>query len=106
MSTNMMMQSLEDQFLHWRQDMESKREEQARQMKELQAHAERLQQENDQLWTQIEKNRYLGKDVPNNGRSVHPITRNRGKEPIVLDNVDTSTNDELFSGKYLPLSLS
>ena len=31
-----MNQSLEDQFLHWRQDVERKQEEQGRQMKELQ----------------------------------------------------------------------
>ena len=30
----------EDQFLHWRQDMEKKQEEQARQMKELQERVE------------------------------------------------------------------
>ena len=35
-----MNQSLEDQFLHWRQDMERKQEEQARQMKELQDQAD------------------------------------------------------------------
>ena len=47
MSTNPMIESLEDQFLHWRQDMERKQEEQAGQMKELQVHAKRLQQENN-----------------------------------------------------------
>ena len=36
MLNNSMIQSLEDQFLHWRQDMEKKQEEQVRQMKELQ----------------------------------------------------------------------
>ena len=35
MASNPMIQSPEDQFLHWRQDMEKKQEEQARQMKEL-----------------------------------------------------------------------
>ena len=50
-----MNQSPEDQFLHWRQDMERKQEEQARQMKELQGRAERLRSENDQLRAQIEK---------------------------------------------------
>ena len=49
MSTNPVIQSLEDQFLHWSQDMERKHEEQARKMKELQGHAEHLQRENDQL---------------------------------------------------------
>ena len=63
MSSNSMNQSLEDQFIHWLQEMEEKQEEkqeeeqeeQARQMKELQGHAKRLQRENDQLWAQIEK---------------------------------------------------
>ena len=44
-----MHQTLKDQFLHWRQEMERKKEEQVRQMQELQAHAEHLQRENDQL---------------------------------------------------------
>ena len=49
MSSNLMNQSPKDQFLHWRQEMEKKHEKQARQMKELQGHAKRLQRENDQL---------------------------------------------------------
>ena len=40
MTSNPEIQSLEDQFLHCRQDMEKKQEEQARQMKELQESAE------------------------------------------------------------------
>ena len=57
MSSNPMIQSAEDQFLHWPQDMEKKQEEQARKMKELQSHVERLQRENDQSWTQIGESR-------------------------------------------------
>ena len=49
MPTNPVIQSAEDQFLHWHQDMERKQEDQARQMKELQGHAERLQREKDKL---------------------------------------------------------
>ena len=49
MSNIPMSQSPEDQFLNWCQDMERKQEEQARQMKELEGHVERLQQENDRL---------------------------------------------------------
>ena len=63
MSTNLVIQSVEDQFLHWRQDMERKQEEQARQMKELRAHAEQLQRENDQLRAQMEKIHDLGNEV-------------------------------------------
>ena len=52
-----MNQSPEDQFLLWRHDMERKQEEQAKQMKKLQGHVERLQCENDQLRAQIGKSR-------------------------------------------------
>ena len=42
MSNNPMHQTLEDQFLHWRQEMERKQEEQARKMRELQDRVEHL----------------------------------------------------------------
>ena len=45
----------EDQFLHWRHDMERKQEEHARQIKEFQGQVEHLQRENDQLRAQIKK---------------------------------------------------
>ena len=70
MSTNPMIQSLEDQFLHYRQDMERKQEEQQRQMKELQGQAERLRRESDQLRAQIEKSRDLGKDMLDSGHAT------------------------------------
>ena len=47
----------------------------------------------------------LEKVVPNNGRVVHSIARNRGKELIDPDDVDTLA-DELSSGSSSPLSLS
>ena len=37
---------------------------------------------------------------------MHPIARNRGKEPIIPDDVDTPTDDELSSASSLSLSLS
>ena len=86
--------------------MEKKHEEQARQMKELQGHVESLQPKIDQLRAQIEKSRYLGKHVRDRDRVVHPISRNRGKKPVILDNVDTLTDDELSSGSSPSLSLS
>ena len=67
MLSNPMNQSLKDQFLHWFQEMENNQEEKARQMKELQGHAECLQHENDQLRTQMEKSCDLGKDVQDSG---------------------------------------
>ena len=68
MSNNPKIQSPKDQFLHRRRDMENKQEKQARQMKELQDQAERLQHENDQLRAQVEKKRHLGgRDEQDNG---------------------------------------
>ena len=37
---------------------------------------------------------------------MHPIPRNRGKEPVILDDVDTPGDDELSSGSSPSLSLS
>ena len=55
---------------------------------------------------QIEKNRDLGKYVRASSRAVHPIACNRGKEPIILDDVNTLKNDELSLGSSPSLSLS
>ena len=54
----------------------------------------------------MEKSRDLGKEVQDSGRVAYPITRNKGKEPIILDDVDTSTDDELSSSSSPSLSLS
>ena len=43
MSSNPANPPIEDQFLRWRQEMEAKHEEQARQMAKLREHADRLQ---------------------------------------------------------------
>ena len=43
MTSNPANQPIEDQFLRWRQEMEAKQKEQARQMAELREHANRLQ---------------------------------------------------------------
>ena len=93
MSTNLVIQSLKDQFLHWRRDMERKQEEKARQMKELRAHVERLQRENYLLCAQMEKSRDLGDEVRGSGRATYPITHNKGKELIIPANVDTPVDD-------------
>ena len=105
MSTNLVIQSLKDQFLHWRQDMERKQEEKARQMKELRAHVERLQRENYLLCAQMEKSRDLGDEVRGSGRATYPITHNKGKELIIPANVDTPVDDELSSGSSPPSGL-
>ena len=54
MASNPANLSLENQFLRWRKDMETKQEEQARQMAELQSRADHLQQENDCLRARLE----------------------------------------------------
>ena len=56
-TSNLTNQPIEDQFLRWRQAMEAKQEEQARQMAELREHANHLQQENERLRTHLETNR-------------------------------------------------
>ena len=53
----------------------------------------------------MEKSCNLGKDVRDGDRAVHPITRNKGKEPIIPNDVDTLANDELSSGNSPSLSL-
>ena len=105
MTSNLVIQSPEDQLLHWRQDMEKKHEEQARQMRELQDRVEHPQRENDHLQAQVEKMHNLGeRDVQDNGQARQPAARDKGKEPIVPGDVDTSANDELSLGSLPNLS--
>ena len=56
MSRNPANQPIEDPFLRWRQEMEAKQEEQARQMVELREHANHLLQENKLLRARLETN--------------------------------------------------
>ena len=99
MTRNLMIQLPEDQFLHWRQDMEKKQEEQARKMME--------QRENECLWPHIEKRHDIGeRDVQDSGQAKHSTARDKGKEPIVPNNVDTPAYDELSSGSSPNLSLA
>ena len=86
--------------------MEKKQEVQARQMQELQGRAKLLQSENDQLLAQVEKSRELGRDVQDGDRVEHPITRNKGKEPLIPDDVDALVDDELSSGRSPSMSPS
>ena len=74
-------------------------------MKELQGQNERLQSKNDQLRVQIKESRDLGKDVQDNGRTAHPIARNKRKEPIASIDVNTPKDDELSSSSSPSLSL-
>ena len=101
-----MNQSPEDQFLHWRRDMERKQEEQARKIKELQGQVERLRRENDKLRAQIKKIYDLGKDAQDSGHNTQSITCDKRKGPIVPDNVNTPADNELSSGSSPSLNLS
>ena len=86
MTSNPVNQSLEDQFLRWRQDIEAKQEEQARHMAKLQIRADHLQQENDCLRARLE-----GERIKNARGSSHPaplVKQNKGKEPIRPSMVD------------------
>ena len=103
MSNNLVHQTPEDQFLHWHQEMKRKQEEQARQMQELQARTKRLQRENDQLRSQVEKSLELGKDVRDGDPVEHIVVRNKGKESIVSDN-EAPADDELSSRRSQSMS--
>ena len=95
-SSNPANQPIEDQFLRWRQEMEAKQEEQAKQMAELRKHANRLQQKNERMRTSLETNRGENSRGP-----IHPapLTQpNKGKEPILMGESDPLTDDELSSG--------
>ena len=80
--------------------------EQARQVKELQGQAKHLWHENDQLWAHIEKSRDLGKNVRDSGHAAQPIPRDKGKEPIAPNDVDTPTHNETSSRNSPSLTLS
>ena len=98
MSRNPINPPIEDQFLRWRQEMEAKQEEQARQMAELRERADHLQQENDHLRTHLESSR------PENPQGVtqnEPLAwANKGKEPILPDHSDHLADDELSSDSF------
>ena len=96
MASNPANQSLEDQFLRWRQDMETKQEEHARQMAELQNHADHLQQENDCLQAHLEEDR--GENARGSNHPAPLVKQNKGKEPILSGDSDAVADDELSSG--------
>ena len=73
-------------------------------MKELQGHAECLQRENDHLPALVEKSRELGRDVQDGDRAEHIIAHNKEKEPIIPDDVDALTDDELSSRRSPSMS--
>ena len=101
MASNPANQSLEDQFLCCRQDMEAKKEEQTRQMAGLQSHADHLEQENDRLRTRLEGER--AKNVRGSGHLAPLVKQNKGKEPIRSEDSDVAADDELsFDSSSFP----
>ena len=68
-------------------------------MRELQDSADHLQRENDRFRAQIEKRHNLGEgDAQESGQAKHPIVHDKGKKPIVPNDADIPTDNEL-SGK-------
>ena len=100
MANNLANKSLEDQFLCWCQDMETKQEEQARHMTELHSCADHLQQENDRLQARLEEDR--GKNARGSNHPSPSVKYNEGKEPILSGDSDAAANDE-FSSSSSPL---
>ena len=96
MTSNPANQSLEDQFLRWCQDTETKEEEHARKMAELQSRADHLQQENDGLRACLEEDQ--GEKARGSSHHAPPLKQNKGKEPIRPDDSDAAAEDELSSG--------
>ena len=76
--------------------METKQEEQARQMAELSNHADRLQQENDCLRARLEEDQ--GENARGSSHPTPPVKQNRRKEPILPGDNDAAADDELSSG--------
>ena len=98
MSSNPANQPIGDHFIRWRQEMEAKQEEQARQMAELREHANHLQKENARLRTRLETNRA---ENPQGATQHVPLTQiNRAKNPPYLTIV---IHQQMTS--YLPIAL-
>ena len=76
--------------------METKKEEQGRQMTELRDHANHLQQENDHLSIHLEVDR--GENTRGHTHPAPPVQPSKGKGPILLANSDSPADDELSSG--------
>ena len=84
--------------------METKQEEQARQMAELQNRADHQQQENDCLQARLEDDR--GENARGSNHPVPLVKQNKGKEPILSGDNDAAADDELSSGSSTLLDLS
>ena len=100
MSSNPTNHPIKDQFLRWRQEMEAKQEEQARQVAELREHENHLQQENERLRARLGTN---GVENPQGAAQHEPLTReDKGKGAALPDHSDHPEDDE-FSSDSSPL---
>ena len=95
MTSNPANQPPEDQFLLWRQEMEAKQEEQARQMAELHEQVNRLREENERLRTRLEAIQAEKSREP--PCPLQPSRPSKGKEGVVPNDIDLPEDDELSS---------
>ena len=105
MTSNLANLAPKDQFLSWRQEMETKQEEQARQMVELHEQVNWLREENEHLRTRLEAGRTEQSREPlRHAPPPHPASRpGKGKEVAALDDINLPTDDELsFGSSPLP----
>ena len=81
--------------------METKQEEQARQMAKLRNRVDGLQQENDGLQARLEEDQ--GENAQGSSHPTPLVKQNIGKEPIRPGDSDAATDDELsYSSSPLP----
>ena len=99
MTSNQVNLAPEDQFLLWRQELEARQEEQARQVAELREQANRLREENERLRTQMEVGR--AEQSRKHPRQFPPSRPGKGKEAAALDDIDLPADDDLSSGSSL-----
>ena len=95
MSSNPAKLPLKDQFLLWRQDMEARQEEQARQVAELREHVNLLWEDNEHLRTRLEA--CLAEKSLGPPRPLPPSRPDKGKEAVLPDDIDLPADDELSS---------
>ena len=85
----------EDQFLLWRQELETRQKDQARQVTELRVQANQLWEENERLRTQLEANRAEQSREPS--RPFPPSRLGKSKGIAAPYDIDLLADDELSS---------
>ena len=95
MTSNLANLAPEDQFLLWRQELEARQEEQARQVTELRVQANQLREENERLRTQLEASQAEQSREP--PRPFPPSRPGKGKGIAAPNDIDLPADDELSS---------